>query len=131
MDDVRKLSVSDVVYVHINDAPAGIDPYDQIDNIRCLPAETGVIPLTELMQILTEIGYEGPRDTGTVQSKGERDGTRRCGESDCGIIGSGVGKRRSVDQFPPDKGGRGVKHATYPQREHPRDDPSMGRRPIS
>ena len=59
-DDVRKLSVSDVVYVHINDAPAGIDPYDQIDNIRCLPAETGVIPLTELMHILTELGYEGP-----------------------------------------------------------------------
>ena len=59
-DDVRKLAVSDVVYVHINDAPAGIDPDDQIDNIRCLPAETGVIPLTELMQILTEIGYAGP-----------------------------------------------------------------------
>ena len=60
VDDVRKLSASDVVYVHINDAPAGIDPDEQIDNIRCLPAETGVIPLTELMQILTEIGYDGP-----------------------------------------------------------------------
>ena len=69
IDDVRKLSVSDVVYVHINDAPAGIDPYEQIDNIRCLPAETGVIPLTELMQILTEIGYEGPVTPETVQSK--------------------------------------------------------------
>ena len=60
VDDVRKLSASDVVYVHINDAPAGIDPDEQIDNIRCLPAETGVIPLTELMQILNGIGYEGP-----------------------------------------------------------------------
>ena len=60
VDDVRKLSASDVVYVHINDAPAGIDPDEQIDNIRCLPAETGVIPLTELMQILDEIGYDGP-----------------------------------------------------------------------
>ncbi|MCY4403093.1 MAG: sugar phosphate isomerase/epimerase [Candidatus Poribacteria bacterium] len=60
VDDVRKLSASDVVYVHINDAPAGIDPDEQIDNIRCLPAETGVIPLTELMQILSEIGYDGP-----------------------------------------------------------------------
>ena len=37
-----------------------LTPDDQIDNIRCLPAETGVIPLTELMQILTELGYEGP-----------------------------------------------------------------------
>lgn len=60
VDDVRKLSASDVVYVHINDAPAGIDPDEQIDNIRCLPAETGVIQLTELMQILKDIGYEGP-----------------------------------------------------------------------
>ena len=60
LDDVRKLSKSDVVYVHINDAPAGIDPDDQIDNIRCLPAETGVIPLPELMGILKEIGYDGP-----------------------------------------------------------------------
>lgn len=60
VDDVRKLSASDVVYVHINDAPEGIDPDEQIDNIRCLPAETGVIPLTELMQILNDIGYDGP-----------------------------------------------------------------------
>lgn len=60
IDDVRKLSTADVVYVHINDAPAGINADEQIDNIRCLPAETGVIPLTELMHILTDIGYEGP-----------------------------------------------------------------------
>ena len=60
LDDVRKLSKADVVYVHINDAPAGIDPDDQIDNVRCLPAETGVIPLAELMQILDGIGYDGP-----------------------------------------------------------------------
>ena len=60
VDDVRKLAASDVVYVHINDAPAGIDPDEQIDSIRCLPAETGVIPLTELIQVLTDIGYDGP-----------------------------------------------------------------------
>ncbi len=60
LDDVRKLSKADVVYVHINDAPTGIDPDDQIDNVRCLPAETGVIPLAELMQILNDIGYDGP-----------------------------------------------------------------------
>ncbi len=60
VDDVRKLAASDVVYVHINDAPEGIDPDDQIDSIRCLPAETGVIPLTELMIVLTDIGYDGP-----------------------------------------------------------------------
>ncbi len=60
LDDVRKLTKADVVYVHINDAPAGIDPDDQIDSVRCLPAETGVIPLAELMQILNDIGYDGP-----------------------------------------------------------------------
>ena len=60
LDDVRKLSKEDVVYVHINDAPAGIDPDDQIDSVRCIPAETGVIPLAELMQILDGIGYDGP-----------------------------------------------------------------------
>ena len=60
LDDVRKLSKEDVVYVHINDAPAGIDPDDQIDSVRCIPAETGVIPLAELMQILNGIGYDGP-----------------------------------------------------------------------
>ena len=60
LDDVRKLSKADVVYVHINDAPAGIDPDDQIDSVRCIPAETGVIPLAELMQILNSIGYDGP-----------------------------------------------------------------------
>ena len=60
LDDVRKLSKEDVVYVHINDAPTGIDPDDQIDSVRCIPAETGVIPLAELMQILDGIGYDGP-----------------------------------------------------------------------
>ena len=40
--------------------PPALTLMNQIDNIRCLPAETGVIPLTELMQILTELGYDGP-----------------------------------------------------------------------
>jgi sugar phosphate isomerase/epimerase len=60
LDDVRKLAAEDVVYVHINDAPAGIDVLDQVDNQRCLPGETGVIPSRELLAILKEIGFEGP-----------------------------------------------------------------------
>jgi sugar phosphate isomerase/epimerase len=60
LDDVRKLRPEDVVYVHINDAPAGIDVLDQIDNQRCLPGETGVIPNGDLLRILHEIGYDGP-----------------------------------------------------------------------
>ena len=60
LDDVRKLGKDDVVYVHINDAPAGIDRDDQLDLVRCLPGETGVIPVAELLQILDDIGYDGP-----------------------------------------------------------------------
>ena len=60
LDDVRKLTKDDVVYVHINDAPADRDVLDQIDNQRCLPGETGVIPNVELLRILQEIGYDGP-----------------------------------------------------------------------
>ena len=59
-DDVKKLDKDDVVYVHINDAPAGIDIDDQQDLVRCLPGETGVIPVAELLQILRDIGYDGP-----------------------------------------------------------------------
>jgi sugar phosphate isomerase/epimerase len=60
VDDVHHLSREDVVYVHVNDAPAGIDVLDQIDNRRCLPGETGVIPTAELLRILKETGYDGP-----------------------------------------------------------------------
>jgi sugar phosphate isomerase/epimerase len=60
LDDWKKLSKDDVVYVHINDAPKGIDIDKQIDNVRALPGETGVIPLVEMLRILKEIGYEGP-----------------------------------------------------------------------
>ena len=58
--DIEKLSKEDVVYVHINDAPAGIETDDQIDNVRALPGETGIIPLPEILRILKDIGYDGP-----------------------------------------------------------------------
>jgi len=60
LDDLKKLSKEDVVYVHINDAPAGIDIDDQIDSVRALPGETGVIPLPDILRILSDIGYDGP-----------------------------------------------------------------------
>jgi sugar phosphate isomerase/epimerase len=60
LDDVRHLSADDVVYVHINDAPAGVDVLDQVDNVRCLPGETGVIPNGDLLRALSQIGYDGP-----------------------------------------------------------------------
>jgi sugar phosphate isomerase/epimerase len=60
LDDVKKLSKDDIIYVHINDAPKGIEIDKQIDNVRGLPGETGVIPLVEILRILKDIGYEGP-----------------------------------------------------------------------
>ena len=60
LEDLKKLSNDDVIYVHINDAPEGIEIDDQIDNVRALPGETGVIPLPEILRILNDIGYNGP-----------------------------------------------------------------------
>ncbi|GIX05956.1 MAG: sugar phosphate isomerase [Candidatus Poribacteria bacterium] len=58
--DLRQLVAEEVVYVHINDAPAGVHVLDQVDNVRCLPGETGVIDLNGFLGALKEIGYDGP-----------------------------------------------------------------------
>lgn len=59
VDDLRRLTADDVVYVHVNDAPGGVSLDDQVDNVRCLPGETGVIPIAEFLKVLRDIGYEG------------------------------------------------------------------------
>jgi len=60
IDDLKKLTADQVVHVHINDAPKDIPVDEQIDNIRRLPGETGVIDLVGFLECLDEIGYEGP-----------------------------------------------------------------------
>ena len=60
LDDLNTLKPEQVVYVHVNDAPKGVALEDQIDNVRCLPAATGVIPIKEFMGALQGIRYEGP-----------------------------------------------------------------------
>jgi len=60
VDDLDKITAKDVVAVHVNDAPAGVDRDEQIDNIRRLPMETGVIDLPGFMRKLEEMGYDGP-----------------------------------------------------------------------
>ncbi len=60
LDEVRQLKAREVVYVHINDAPAGLTPDQQFDTVRCLPGETGVIDITGFLRALKQIGYEGP-----------------------------------------------------------------------
>ena len=58
--DFDRLRNEDVVHVHLNDAPAGVPVDEQIDNVRCLPGETGVIDLTGFLHGLRRIGYDGP-----------------------------------------------------------------------
>jgi sugar phosphate isomerase/epimerase len=60
IDQVRELSAPEVVVVHINDAPAGIEVDEQLDNVRALPGETGVLDIAGFLQALEEIGYDGP-----------------------------------------------------------------------
>lgn len=58
--DLRQLVAEEVVYVHINDAPQGVDVLDQVDSVRELPGATGVIDLKGFLGALHEIGYDGP-----------------------------------------------------------------------
>jgi sugar phosphate isomerase/epimerase len=60
LDDIRALRPEQVVYVHVNDAPAGIEVDEQFDHTRALPGETGVIDLSGFLKALKEIGYDGP-----------------------------------------------------------------------
>jgi len=60
VSDLLALTPEDVIHVHVNDAPAGVDISEQIDNKRALPSETGVIDLVAFLKAMKEIGYEGP-----------------------------------------------------------------------
>jgi sugar phosphate isomerase/epimerase len=58
--DLQSLSNDQVVYVHINDAPAGIDVDEQQDLVRDLPGATGVLDIAGFMAALRAMNYDGP-----------------------------------------------------------------------
>lgn len=60
IDQVSELTPTEVVAVHINDAPAGIALDEQLDQVRALPGETGVLDIAGFLQALEDIGYDGP-----------------------------------------------------------------------
>ena len=60
LDSILALKPAQVVYVHVNDAPTGVAIDQQIDNVRCLPGETGVIDIAGFLKALQTIGYDGP-----------------------------------------------------------------------
>jgi len=57
---LHNLLPEQVVYVHVNDAPAGVQMDAHLDNVRGLPGETGVIDIVGFLRALDAIGYEGP-----------------------------------------------------------------------
>mgnify|MGYP005839279219 CR=1 FL=1 len=58
--DIDRLSDADVVDVHVNDAVAGVPRDQQLDQVRGLPGESGVIDLRGFLGGLARIGYSGP-----------------------------------------------------------------------
>jgi sugar phosphate isomerase/epimerase len=63
MDEIDALDPGDVLLVHTNDAPAGLEIEEQLDGVRTLPMETGVIPAPEMLRRLHAIGVECPVET--------------------------------------------------------------------
>ncbi len=60
LDQIRNLRPEQVVYVHVNDAPEGVEVDEQIDNVRCLPGATGVIDIGGFLSTLSDIGCTAP-----------------------------------------------------------------------
>lgn len=60
VEELGSLRAEQVVYVHVNDAPEGLSPDEQLDDVRALPGETGVIDIAGFLGALGRIGYEGP-----------------------------------------------------------------------
>ncbi len=60
VEELLQLSNNDIVHVHVNDAPSGIDVDKQMDSRRALPVTTGVIDMKGFINALVKIGYDGP-----------------------------------------------------------------------
>jgi len=60
IEELDLLTKDDVILVHVNDAPKGLEIDEQQDLSRTLPMETGVIPAVEYMRKLKALGYDGP-----------------------------------------------------------------------
>jgi sugar phosphate isomerase/epimerase len=58
--DLEGLTADDIVAVHVNDAPVGIPVDEQMDLVRALPLETGVLDIVGFMEALQRLGYDGP-----------------------------------------------------------------------
>lgn len=59
-DFAKIKSAEQIILAHINDAPAGVPPDEQMDGVRRLPGETGVLRIADFFDGLKEKGYDGP-----------------------------------------------------------------------
>jgi sugar phosphate isomerase/epimerase len=60
VEQIERLKDRNVVHVHVNDAPTGIEREMQVDHRRELPGATGVIDIVGFLKALKSIGYDGP-----------------------------------------------------------------------
>lgn len=60
LDALERLTNAEIVTVHVNDAPEGLQLHEYLDQDRRLPMETEVMDLPGFMKKLTRIGYDGP-----------------------------------------------------------------------
>ena len=96
--DLKRLTNQDVVVVHVNDAPAGIERDEQIDTVRTLPMETGDHRSGRVHACIAGDGIRRPGDAGTIQparcgSRGNRSagGSAGSGTIDgCALAGRGI-----------------------------------------
>ena len=58
--ELEAVTDAQIVDVHVNDAPRGVPLERQLDNVRALPGETGVIGIPRFLKTLAQIGYTGP-----------------------------------------------------------------------
>lgn len=59
VEDLRLLTGGQILYVHLNDAPAGV-PHDHYQDLsRALPAATGVIDIGAFFHELRQLNYQG------------------------------------------------------------------------
>jgi sugar phosphate isomerase/epimerase len=59
-EDLGALRREQVTYLHLNNAPAGLEVDEQLDDRRMLPGATGVIDVATFLGALVSMGFDGP-----------------------------------------------------------------------
>ena len=67
--DLAAVPLEQIVHVHINDAPTGVQLPDLVDDVRELPGATGEIDVRGFLSTLRALGYDGPVAVETFSKK--------------------------------------------------------------